>query len=164
MSINAFAGGVSFHTLVAVGPSPPLTLTGLSVTPHTASSSGRRVGVHCVAQTHKNRKHKRWKLSLTINFGYALNARASVAGALTLATPGRKVGHHCVKPPHKNRHHKRCPIVKHVATVSSTSRAGANTLVLGPQRLSPGLYRLTLTASSNGLSSIPQSISFTITK
>jgi len=164
MSINAFGGGVAEHTLVAVGPSPPLTLTNFTVTPKSASSTGRRVGGHCVAQSHKNRKKPRCKLALTINFAYTMSAQASVSGALNLAIPGRKVGHRCAKQTHKNRHHKRCQVVTQVATVSNTSPAGQNTITLGPHTLKPGVYTATLTATANGLSSGPQSVSFTITK
>jgi hypothetical protein len=104
-------------------------------------------------------------------FSFTLNARATVAFAFTKSAPGRHVEHRCVAPTQDDRHRRRCTRTVVAGTFRLTARRGPNGVhfygrISTTNMLSPGRYRLVLTATdiADGQLSTSRSLSFTIVK
>ena len=101
-------------------------------------------------------------------FSFTLNEAATVKLAFTQPATGRRVGGRCVAQTKRNRSKHAC---RRTLTVGALTllpgHAGTNHVRFegrysAAKKLKPGRYALQLTASANGLSSAPRSLTFTI--
>ncbi|MBV9311507.1 MAG: hypothetical protein JOZ73_11780, partial [Solirubrobacterales bacterium] len=137
-------------------------LSALKISPHKFSIKGRRVKGRCVKQTRKNKHHRLCTRKVKQKVSYTVNVAASVTVKLQLQTNGRKIHGRCVKQTRKNRKHKHCKLTKGIATITASAKAGANNLTIS-RKLKPGSYKLAVTASANGHTTTPQTVSFKVT-
>jgi Tol biopolymer transport system component len=119
-------------------------LSGLRVSPNSASGAGRRVKGRCVKQTKKNRHRKPCRRNVKLSLGYTLNGNVQVTFKLARKFSGRKVKGRCVRQTKKNRKHKRCTKTVAAGSFTRAGAGGANTLTL-KRKLKPGSYVLTVT-------------------
>ncbi len=138
------AGAVAQTTAAHVVAAPVPTLTGLSVSPKTASVAGRLVAGRCVKPTNKNRIHKPCTRPIKLRIRYTLNGSATVTFTIKRLAPGRQVNGRCVKPTHKNGNHKRCNRLASARRIDKPGEAGANSFTFSG-RLVPATYHLTAT-------------------
>ena len=138
------AGAIAQTTAAHVVGAPVPTLTGLSVSPKTASVAGRLVAGHCVKPTIKNRTHKPCTRPIKLRIRYTLNGSATVTFTIKRLAPGRQVTGRCVKPTHKNSSHKRCTRLASARRIDKPGETGANSFTFSG-RLVPGTYQLTAT-------------------
>jgi hypothetical protein len=84
-------------------------------------------------------------------FHYTLSEAARVVFTIERPTAGRKSGKTCVKPTHKNRKKHKCTRYLLAGRFAVQSAAGPNSHhfsgKIGPHKLKPGTYRVTLTAT-----------------
>jgi hypothetical protein len=99
-------------------------------------------------------------------FRFKLDRPARVRFAFSQIDVGRRVGARCVKATSANRERPRCDRYQARGTLEITGKAGANTYSFhGRVRgapLTPGRYRLLVTALADGKSSAAALIAFTI--
>jgi alpha-tubulin suppressor-like RCC1 family protein len=156
-------GSDALHTLVALARftgSP--VVSGLRLLKRTVSSAGRRVHGRCVKPTRKNRTHKHCIRKVKLKVTYTLNVPARITFKIQRQISGRKVKGRCVKQTHTNRKHKHCKRLRTVGTLSHTSTVATDTFTF-KHKLAPGTYYLVVTASANGHTTSPQTISFKVT-
>jgi len=101
-------------------------------------------------------------------FSFDLNEPASVSLVFTEQLGGRRAGRQCVPKTHGNRSHRACRRTVTAGALTFAARVGANKIVFqgplnGSKRLRPGRHTVIITAS-NGLSSAPHELSFTIVR
>ena len=94
---------------------------------------------------------------------------AAVRFTFTQQAGGRRVNGACVAPSKNNRRKGVCRRTVVRGTLPLTGHAGANRVsfqgaISRSKKLKPGSYRLVITATSAGLRSTPQSLSFTIVR
>jgi hypothetical protein len=103
-------------------------------------------------------------------FTFTLDRTSTVAFAFTRHTAGRKVKSKCVKQTRKNHRHKKCVLTTPAGTLTTTGKAGSNTLkftgrIAGGRKLKPGSYTVVIVATdSAGVASAPHVLSFRITR
>jgi len=102
-------------------------------------------------------------------FGFSLNEPAAVRLSFTRPAAGRKVSRKCVPVSKKNRKGPKCTRTVILGTLAFNAHAGATRVrfagrLSATEKLKPGRYTLTITATSAGLRSTPRSLSFTIVK
>jgi CSLREA domain-containing protein len=100
-------------------------------------------------------------------FSFTLNEAASVRLAFTQQVSGRSVGGHCVAQTAHNRTMHACRRPLTVGALTLQGEAGSDRVrfegrLSANRKLKPGRYALVLSASANGLSSAPRSLTFTI--
>jgi hypothetical protein len=109
------------------------------------------------------------KLTVGTTFSFKLDRAARVTFTFTRAAPGRKVGKRCVAQTHKNGHKRRCTRTVVAGTLSFAAHAGTNKvrfqgLISRRKKLSPGSYKLLVTATTAGQRSRTGTLSFTIVR
>jgi hypothetical protein len=139
------------------------TLSGLGVSPHKFSLSGRLVGGRCVKPTSKNGHHKQCKRPIKLRISYTLSAATTVIFMLKEEEPGRKVKGRCVKPTSKNKNRRHCTrLVALHGQITQAGVAGGNSFTfngqIGGHTLAPGTYQLIATPAGGP----PGTATFTI--
>lgn len=104
---------------------------------------------------------------LGTTFSFVLDRPANVRLAFTKQLRGRMVGRRCVAQTRRNRHKRRCARTVTIATMTFAARAGTNKVKFYGRtskrfKLPLGPYTLALTATNNGGTSKPKTLSFTI--
>jgi hypothetical protein len=100
-------------------------------------------------------------------FSFTLNEAATLRLAFTQRSSGRSVGGHCVAQSKHNRTKHACRRTLTVGALTLQGQAGAEKVrfegrLSAAKKLKPGRYTLVLSASADGLSSTPRSLTFTI--
>jgi hypothetical protein len=157
----AIAGPVTkILPLIFVRP----TITGARLSPSRFRVAKRATAVSARA------KAKR-KIEQGTSFNFTLNEAAKLRIAFTRPAVGLRSGKRCVAPSAKLRHAhaKSCKRTLTVGTLSrGNQRAGANSVAfsgrIGSKALISGVYKATLTASADGLSSAPVTLSLTVVR
>jgi hypothetical protein len=144
-------------------PQPPPTTTpaisNLSISPHSFSLAGRKVGSRCVKPTTKNNRRKHCRRAISLQIRYSLNVAATVTFTLKLQTAGRKVSGRCVKATKKNSRRGKCTLFEPVrGQVVVGGKPGANSLpfngIVGGRQLGPGTYLLIATPAGGRSSEV----------
>jgi hypothetical protein len=155
---NNATASTTIRVLPAPSPAHRPSLTALSQT-HRRWREG-------TARAHESRRRQQPPLGTT--FSFRLDEHARVTFAFTQPETGRLVGGHCVHLTRANRHRGRCTRPATRGTLGFQGHAGVNAVVfqgrLAHSRLAPGTYTLVATASSAGLSSPAQHLTFMITR
>jgi YVTN family beta-propeller protein len=104
---------------------------------------------------------------LGTTFSFALNEPAHVRFAFTHKLTGRKAKGSCAAPTKRNARKPACTRTVTAGTLSFTGHAGVNKVAFqgrlsGSHRLTPGRYRLSITATTATGTSHPVSLRFTI--
>jgi plastocyanin len=103
---------------------------------------------------------------LGTTFSFGLDEPATVTFAFTQPRQGRRAGHRCVRATSHNRRARRCTLTVTRGKLSFAGHQGTNKVAfqgrLARGRLSPGTYTLIASASSSGLASAPERLTFTI--
>ncbi len=149
---------------IAPTPSSKPVISGLSVSPHALSLSGRLVNGRCrpLRRTYPHNRACRRPLKLRISF--TLSAAGSVTISFANISAGRLVKSRCVKPTKANRRHRRC--ARRTALhgqITRTARHGANTITIIRSTLPPGTYQLTVTPRSGARAGTPETATIIIT-
>ena len=111
---------------------------------------------------------KRRRPPVGTRFSFALNEAAMITFTFTQSVPGRKTSGKCVAQTHDNSRKPRCALIRVAGRLTSSQRtAGTNRVVFQGRvsrthKLKPGRYTLVITATANGKTSPPSSLSFTI--
>jgi hypothetical protein len=132
--------------------------------------------------SHVSETHTRWRegsalahisvkrntVPIGTSFSFQLNEAASVGLTFTEQPPGRKVGKQCLALSKSNQSRRRCTGIV-AGTLIFHARAGSNAVrfdgVLSRRdRLRPGRYSVSLTASASGTRSAPSILHFVIAK
>ncbi len=100
-------------------------------------------------------------------FGFTLNEAATLDLAFTQPAIGRSVGGHCVAQTKHNRTKRACRRTITVGALTLLGQVGADRVrfegrLSATKKLKPGRYTLVLSASADGVSSTPRSLTFTI--
>ncbi len=100
-------------------------------------------------------------------FSFTLDEAATVRLAFTQLAAGRSVGGHCVAQTKHNRSKRTCRRTVTVGALTLQGQAGVDRVrfegrLSAAKKLKPGRYTLVLSASADGLSSTPRSLTFTI--
>jgi hypothetical protein len=100
-------------------------------------------------------------------FSFTVNEAASVTFTFTGPAAGRQVGKSCVAQTKKNRKRKRCTRTVTVGRLAFNAHPGTNRvhfegLISKHKRLSPGSYKLLVTATASGKRSSTSRLHFTI--
>ena len=126
-------------------------LSGLRVSPHTFTLTGRLVNGRCEALTRADRSGRRCTRRVALNISYTLTTAATVTFTIEGTAPGGLVHGRCRAP---TRNERRCTRVLARATIKRASGAAANRLLLptriGRLRLTPGSYLLLATPEADG--------------
>jgi len=111
---------------------------------------------------------RRPRLPVGTRFRFTLDRAANVRLAFARVIPGRRVKAHCVKPAKANRDKPRCSRYRSRGVLTVAGTAGGNAYAfrgrIGARTLSPGRYRLRVTASRDGKRSAAVTIRFTIVR
>lgn len=115
------------------------------------------------------RTSKKSRLPLGTVFSFTLNEAAKVSFTFTQSAAGRHVKDKCVAQSRKNHRKHPCKRAVIRGTLSFTGHTGPNKLsfqghISRRQKLKPGRYTVTLTATSAKGQSAPKTLSFTIVK
>jgi hypothetical protein len=145
-----------------VAPLSAPTLSGLSET-----ANRWREG-NALAQN-SSKKNSKKKLPLGTTFSFNLNEAAIVTLQFTESTAGRRSGKTCAAKTTKNQSKHRCTrtILAGTLTLSGYARANKVTfdgLLSNHNKLKPGSYTLTATATASNEHSTPATLHFTIAK
>jgi CSLREA domain-containing protein len=100
-------------------------------------------------------------------FSFTLNEAATLRLAFRQRAGGRSVGGHCVAQTKHNRTKHACRRTVTVGALTLQGQDGADRVrfegrLSSARKLKPGRYTLVLSASANGLSSTPRSLTFAI--
>jgi hypothetical protein len=141
------------------GDRTPPAIRGLAVRPHRfAVASG---------PTRRSRHSRSAPGGATIT--YTLSEPARLTFLVEGAAAGRKKGRSCVRATHRLRHARPCVFLLRKGALTASGHRGVNRLAfsgrIGRRSLSPGRYRLAVTATdSAGNRSAAKTVSFTIVK
>lgn len=107
------------------------------------------------------------KPPLGTTFSFSLSEPATVSLAFSRSVTGRVVNGRCVAQTRHNLRKGPCARTLSAGSISLSAKAAVNHLrfqgrLSARSRLAPGRYRVTLSASAGGLTSVPRSLSFTI--
>jgi hypothetical protein len=124
---------------------------------------------NALAQNSSKKSSKKKKPPVGTTFSFNLNEAAIVTLQFTETTAGRGSGKTCVAQTKKNQSKHRCTrtIVAGTLTLSGYARANKVTfdgLLSNHNKLQPGSYTLTATATASGEHSTPATLHFTIVK
>ena len=154
---NATSAAITVQPSPSPPPPPPPpppgvpALSGLRVSPHTFTLTGRLVNGRCDALTRADRSGRRCTRRVALNVSYTLSAAATVTFTIEGTAPGGLVDGRCRAP---TRTEGRCTRVLARATLKRSSGAAANRLLLpariGRLRLTPGSYLLLATPAADG--------------
>jgi DNA-binding beta-propeller fold protein YncE len=97
----------------------------------------------------------------TLRLTVTLDRAASIRAVVGKLVAGRRSKGRCVKPAKKLRRARRCTRVVRKRTLTAQGRAGANTLTVKAKGLARGRYRIAVTATADGLTSAPRTLTFT---
>jgi hypothetical protein len=117
-------------------------------------------------RTHSIKRGPRLPVGTT--FRFKLDRAAQVRFSFSQIVSGRRVNGRCVKATEANRRKPRCDRSQAVGTLNIAGKAGANTVSFNGKirgrALSPGSYRLLVTALADGKTSAAASAQFTIAR
>ncbi len=150
---------------IAIGPAPPLPLIAPVLSALKQSASRWREG-RLLASISATRKKPR-KPPIGTTFSFTLNEPATVTLVFTRPASGRRVGRKCLAKSRHNKHHRRCTRTVTAGTLVLPGRAGANKIrfqgrISKHDKLKPGSYTVSLTATSTRQRSQSKSLHFTI--
>jgi sugar lactone lactonase YvrE len=102
-------------------------------------------------------------------FRFSLNVAAQVRFGFSRRTAGRRVGGKCKAPGARNRHRPRCTRSVASGAFTFAGHAGLNKVrfegrISRTRKLSPGSYRLAITATAPGAAPTSSKLAFTIVK
>ena len=146
-------------TIAIAAAAKPPTITGLRQSASTWRAGGR------LARISRSRK----RLPLGTTFTFTLDQPAAVTLSFTQTLDGRKIGRRCLAPGRANRGRKRCTRTVLKGTLSLKGHTGANRIAFQGRisrykRLTPGRYKLTVTAVSPAGAAAPRSLSFSMAR
>ncbi len=108
-------------------------------------------------------------LPVGTTFSFTLNESANVGFAFTTTAPGRRAGKACVAPTEANRHDHSCTRTVNAGTIAFQGHSGVNEVrfqgvIPKRQKLAPGAYTLTITATAPGQHAVSATLHFTIAR
>jgi hypothetical protein len=170
-SIGTDTAGTPSVTLSYTPPSTTTTTTTTTSTPPPTAAI-----ISNATQSHKSwRESKNPKLAQVSRkrapvgtaFRFSLDKAAAIRFKFMRAVPGRKADGRCVAPTARNRHKPRCSRTEARGTLSSAGHAGRNTVnfygwLSRSKKLKPGKYTVVITATTPGVGSTSQKLTFTL--
>ena len=153
--------GMGATTTITYSVAPPVPSLGAIHTSHkTWREGGRLASIASVRHTRKP--------PVGTTFTFNLNTPATIELTFTHRVTGRKVKHRCAAPTRRNEHDRHCMRTVTAGTLILTGHAGTDKIIFEGRlskkdRLAPGAYTLTITASNSSGRSGPRTAKFTIT-